>query len=164
MVTTVSEHESNHTVLDKIVLAAIAANTGVVIWGVWDTDHEELLEMAHTALLAFFTVEVGIRLKVAGRQALKDRWLAFDTAVIVLSLMPFLGQASSLMRVARAARLVHLAKHISHLRMVRFIVGFQRRCWSCDEHARWWDWRLHRGHLVGECCRPWLHGDQEDVA
>lgn len=123
-----SDH-GERSVLDKLVVAAIAANTGVMVWGVWDTDHEELLEMVHAALLAFFTVEVGVRLKTAGRRALRDKWLAFDTLVIALSLMPFLGQASSLMRVARLARLVHLAKHISHLQMVGFGVGWLRRLW-----------------------------------
>lgn len=115
-----SDH-GEHGVLGRLVVAAIAANTGVVAWGVWDTSHEDLLEVAHNALLVFFTVEVGVRLRVAGRQALRDRWLVFDTLVIILSLLPILGQASSLMRVARLARLVHLAKHIGHLRLVRSV-------------------------------------------
>jgi hypothetical protein len=155
-----TEHAVNHRVLDSLVLAAIAANTGVVIAGVWDTEHEHVMEMAHNVLLGFFSVEVAIRMAVAGRAAWRDHWLAFDTVVIALSLMPFLGEATSLLRIARAARLVHLVKHISHLRMVRFIVGFQRRCYHCDENARWWDWRWGGGHVVGTCCAWWFEQDE----
>src|SRR4051812_22264572 len=96
--TTVSEHTS---VLDKVVLAAIAANTGVVLWGVWDDSHEAMLEVCHNALLAFFSVEVAIRIGVAGRSAIRDRWLVFDTLVIGVSMLPLLGEATSVLRVAR---------------------------------------------------------------
>lgn len=114
--------DGEHGVLGRLVVAAIAANTGVVLYGVWDTGHEEMLEMTHNALLAFFTVEVGVRLKLAGRRAWRDHWLTFDTLVIVLSMLPWLGGTTSVLRVARLARLIHLAKHISHLRMVRWSV------------------------------------------
>jgi voltage-gated sodium channel len=67
----------------------------------------------------FFVVELALRLRASRWQFFRGKWNMFDATVIALSLMPVLGVEASLLRVARLARLVHFARHISHLRLIR---------------------------------------------
>jgi hypothetical protein len=74
----------------------------------------------HDSILAFFAVELAVRLRAAGwRRFFTGRWNSFDTVVVALSFMPVLGVDAPLLRVARLARLVHLTRHVSHLRLAR---------------------------------------------
>ena len=51
-------------------------------------------------LLAFFVVELAVRIRRAGwRRFFIGRWNCFDAAVIALSTMPVLGVDASLLRV-----------------------------------------------------------------
>jgi Excalibur calcium-binding domain len=49
-----------------------------------------------------------------------------DNDGIALSTMPVLGVDASLLRVARMARMVHLMRHASHLRLSRLLVPVTR--------------------------------------
>ena len=73
--------------------------------------------MGATKLFAQFTTS---------RCFLIGRWNCFDAAVIALSTMPILGVDASLLRVARMARMVHLMRHASHLRLSRLLVPATR--------------------------------------
>jgi len=42
-----------------------------------------------------------------------------DTIVIVVSLLPVAGAGVSLLRVARLARMLHVARHVTHMRVER---------------------------------------------
>jgi voltage-gated sodium channel len=95
----------------------IVANTGVLVAGLMVEGHEGLFELAHDGCLAFFVVELLVRLRRGGWSFFKGRWNCFDTAVIALSVTPWLGVDTSLLRLAR---LVHLMRHVSHLRLIRF--------------------------------------------
>jgi hypothetical protein len=110
---------------EKLVLAAIVANTGVLVWGLCDHVHEDLIEPLHTGFLVFFCFELLIRFRAAGslRAYLRSGWNVFDTVVIALSLMPvFLPiGGDSWLRAARAARIVHTLRHTSHLRVADFL-------------------------------------------
>jgi len=139
--------------LDRLAVGAIAVNCGVLAWSLVPDAPEYLLEPAHDALVAFFAVEVAVRI-VRARGLRGDRWLQFDLGVILVSLMPMLGVDATLLRAARLARLVHLSKHVTHLRLVRMVVGFGPRCYWCDERNPVWKVRIRNGR---QSC-PFTHG------
>lgn len=114
---------------EKVVLVTIAANTAVLVWGLCDHHHEELIDPMHTAFLAFFVVELLLRLRAAGslRGFVSSGWNVFDSVVIGLSLLPVLGVGVTLLRVARGARVLHSLRHVSHLRATGFVRVFTRQ-------------------------------------
>ena len=68
----------------------------------------------------FFVLEMVVRLRDAGwrpREFLASRWNAFDSAVVALSLLPVFGPGTTLLRLGRLARLAHLLRHVSQLRL-----------------------------------------------
>ena len=107
---------------DHAVAGVILANTGILLAGLVVDGHEGAFEVAHNACLAFFVFELALRLRASRWQFFRGKWNVFDALVIALSSMPMLGVEASLLRVARLARLVHFARHISHLRLLRFFV------------------------------------------
>lgn len=102
------------TWLKRATFAAIVANAGIIAWS-WFAEESEFLEKLDVGLLLFFVVELVVRIKNAGRGALRDGWLIFDVVVIALALAP-LGANLTALRVTRAARLGHFGKHVPHLR------------------------------------------------
>jgi voltage-gated sodium channel len=114
---------------EKVVLVTIAANTAVLVWGLCDHHHEELIDPMHTGFLAFFVVELLVRLRAAGslRVFMASGWNVFDSVVIGLSLLPVLGVGVTLLRVARGARVLHSLRHVSHLRAAGFVRLFTRQ-------------------------------------
>lgn len=102
---------------NRLVIAAIIANTFTVAWLFFD--HNELVEHLDIAILWFFVAEILVRIKTAvHRGTLRDRWLWFDTTIIVLSLLP-LGANLIALRIMRASRLIHFSRHMPHLRHLR---------------------------------------------
>lgn len=114
---------------ETVVLATIAANTVVLVWGLWDHSHEELIDQMHTGFLVFFVVELLVRMRAAGslRGFVGSGWNVFDSVVIGLSLLPVLGVGVTLLRVARGARVLHSLRHVSHLRATGFVRLFTRQ-------------------------------------
>jgi hypothetical protein len=111
-----------HGWFDQLVAGVIAANAALVVAGLVVGGHETTFEVAHTTILVFFVCELTFRLRGAGWRAgrwLRRPWNAFDTAVILLSFLPVLGVGVTLLRVARLARVVHLTRHVAHLRLAR---------------------------------------------
>jgi voltage-gated sodium channel len=111
-------------VFDKAILLAIVANSVVLVWGLVDHAHEELLDPVHEAFLVMFTAELGVRLHRVGwnvKRFLRAPWNTFDALVIGLALAPALGLDVTLLRVARLARMVHALRHVSHLRAVHML-------------------------------------------
>jgi hypothetical protein len=99
---------------EHAVEVAIAANAVLVATGVVVHGHESLFEQLHKPVLAFFVVELLVKLWAGGWGFIRRPLNAFDAAVISLSLMPALGAGASLLRVARLARLAHLTR-LPHL-------------------------------------------------
>ncbi len=105
---------------ERLVLAIIGLNAVVLVASLIIDGHEHLFEMLHNAILMFFVLEMVVRLRDVGwrpREFLASRWNAFDSAVVALSLLPVFGPGTTLLRLARLSRLVHLLRHISHLRL-----------------------------------------------
>jgi hypothetical protein len=73
-----------------------------------------------------------VRLRDAGwrpREFLASRWNAFDSAVVALSLLPVFGPGTTLLRLGRLARLAHLLRHVSHLRLADLML-LRSRAWT----------------------------------
>ena len=109
--------------LDRVVLAVIAANAVALVAGLVVDGHERMFESMHDGIVAFFLVELVARLRAHGWRFLRRPLNAFDAAVILVSAMPLAGVDPSLLRLARAARLVHFARHAGHLRVAPWLLG-----------------------------------------
>lgn len=103
--------------LDKAVLAAIIGNSLLLLWGLVDKHHEDLIGTLDEILLWFFACEIAIRFKTAGRQCLHGKWLIFDAIIVLVALLP-LGANLLALRVVRAAKIAHFGRHLPHLRHV----------------------------------------------
>jgi voltage-gated sodium channel len=115
---------------EKLCAAVILTNTGLLVWAQFDGAHEELLKHIESVCLAFFVVELVVRIRSHGwRRFVRSPWCVFDSTIIALALLPVLGADVSLLRVARLARVVHLMRHASHMRLLRLIpaVGMVRK-------------------------------------
>lgn len=112
---TPEQQHVEHTTFDRIVLVAIIASIAVMIWGLADPEHAEIVEMVDYAILVFFAIEVGVRVKRGGRNWYRDGWLWFDLIIILIALLP-LGADAIAARVVRGARLAHFSRHLPHLR------------------------------------------------
>jgi hypothetical protein len=105
-----------------LVGVVIVVNTGLLVWSA--LGHNEWADRLETLCVAFFVGEIIWRLRLYHWHPLvfvRQRWNAFDTVVIVLALTPGLGVGVTLLRVARLARIVHLGRHITALRLVRLV-------------------------------------------
>ena len=100
---------------DRVALAAILANTVVLAWGWLDQAHGLAAERMDTCFLVFFLIELFTRLRRAGWRWLRQPWNLFDASIILLALLPVVGDGITILRMARVAKLVHLGRHISHL-------------------------------------------------
>ncbi len=97
-----------------LVTAAIVVNLPVA--ALVEFAHDETAEIAERVdgmLLAFFAIEIAVRVALAIKHRQWDRWLAIDATIIVLALLPI-----GLPLVLRGARLAHLARHGMHLKHV----------------------------------------------
>jgi hypothetical protein len=108
-------------VFECAVEAVIIVNVGVVAAGLLIEGHESQFELVHSVILGVFATELGLRLRRSGRGFFRGRWNCFDAAIIALSFMPVLGVDASALRLARACRLLHLARHVSTLRLVSLV-------------------------------------------
>lgn len=123
-------------IFDRIIVGAILGNVALVVGGlVVSEDYEPWFELAHRMILGLFLVELADRLREKGWRFLRSPWGLFDATLIAASVLPALGLDASMLRLARAARLLHLARHLTHLapqllplaQLVR-VVARQRWC------------------------------------
>lgn len=164
-----SEHAGDRSAFDRIVLAAITANLGIVVVNL--IYHDEMLETIDTAILWFFAVELTIRLAMGRRGFFRSRWNIADAIIIVASLLPIAGSGIALLRLARVARSFHLMRHVTHLRVYRWCVDWNNRprawlelkvrdgwirptCFYCEDEVRWRDARINMfgWRIYGRCC------------
>jgi hypothetical protein len=108
--------------LELTVAGVIVANTGLMLWGFADHEHEHLIEHLETACLVFFGLELMVRLWLQRWSFFRSPWCIADSVIIVLSLLPMLGAGVTMLRVGRLARLAHLGRHLTLLRVGRLVV------------------------------------------
>jgi voltage-gated sodium channel len=111
----------NTSRFDRVALGAILVNTVVLAWGWLDHVHEHTTEWVDTCFLVFFLIELVTRLRRAGWRWLRRRWNLLDATIILLALLPVVGDGITMLRIARLARVVHLGRHTSHLRVVAWL-------------------------------------------
>lgn len=103
---------------EHVVTGVIAVNSACLMWEL--VGHSELADQVEACCLAFFVVELLVRMRL--RQF--NRWTLFDALVIGLCLIPLTGADTSLLRLARLSpRVIHLMRHATHLRWVRYLVA-----------------------------------------
>jgi hypothetical protein len=118
-------HDRSETslIFERVVLAAILTNTAVLVAGLIDHAHEELLSAIEAVLLVFFVCEIALRWRRVGwSRPHRNLWLVADTVIIALALIPMLGPCTTIARIGRLARLLHVGKHLLHLRLGRHIM------------------------------------------
>jgi Ion transport protein len=112
---------------EHAVTAVIIANSVLLVWGL--IGHDELADHLETGCLVFFVGELVVRLRRAGWNPvrfLRSPWTAFDVLVIALSLAPMVGADTSLLRLAKLARMIHWLRHVTGLRAVRLVAAALR--------------------------------------
>ncbi|MGH3635677.1 MAG: ion transporter [Mycobacterium sp.] len=112
------------------MLGVIGLNVAVCATHLMIDGHDHTFETLEYAVLAFFAFELLVRLRAAKWNAatlLRRPLNAFDTVVIALSFLPALGAGLTLLRVARLARLLHLARHVSHLKVGVWLVRWNQK-------------------------------------
>lgn len=111
----------NDRTFERVATGAILANTGVTAWGWLDHAHQAGIDRIDTCFVVFFAAELAVRLRCGGWRWLAKPWNAFDVAVIVLALLPMIGDSITVVRAGRLARLIHLGRHAGHLRFVAWL-------------------------------------------
>jgi len=88
----------------------------VLTLGALDHTHEAAFERIDTVFLVFFLLEIIVRLRRAGWRWLRQPWNLLDTTIILLALLPVLGDGITVLRIARLCRLINLGRHVSHFK------------------------------------------------
>lgn len=107
--------------MNRIFLAVILANTVVLTAGLIRHDWEHALEPLHTVFLAVFVFELGWRWF---KHRERGGWMAFDSVIVALALLPILGTSVDVLRIARLARVTHTLRHATHLRNITLLRVF----------------------------------------
>jgi voltage-gated sodium channel len=103
-----------------VVNSVITLNLAVAVCSKIDGAHEDIWAITEAACLIFFGVEMLAKMRHQRRGFWRSRWNLFDVTVIMLAALPMLvaGADLSVLRVARVARLFHLGRHVSNLRLL----------------------------------------------
>jgi hypothetical protein len=133
----VTVHTAEHTTRCHIVRAALVVTLSLLVWGQFDSDHEDLIKHLDDAILMVFVYEVSMRLKAeiktAGWGFWRNGWLMFDLFVTVLAAAP-MGADMIAARVVRVAKLAHMGRHLPHLLIWgRYLTGLRAvRLWRVN--------------------------------
>ncbi len=93
------------------VTLGLATSEDLVAWS------RGAIPVINQAILAFFVVEIALRLLAAGPRFFKGGWNLFDFSIVAISLLPD-GGAYSVLRALRILRLLRLISQIGRLRMI----------------------------------------------
>lgn len=114
---------TENVTFERIAMAVIVLNTVLLLVDPFVDGYEHALETVHHVILGCFAAEVVIKLAAVRwrvRTFLNKPWNVFDTVVVTVSLLPFVGAGALMLRMARLARLLHSARHVQHVRLLRF--------------------------------------------
>lgn len=107
--------------VEHAVTGLIVANGVVFAWGLLDHAHTGIADQVEHVIILAFAVELACKLARQRVAYFRQRWQAFDAVVIGLALLPALPVGVALLRTARLARLLHLARHVSGVRILRLV-------------------------------------------
>lgn len=94
-----------------VVIAAIILNSivlGIETYPGAMAQYGDLLHGLDMAFLLFFVVELSLRITAEGMDFFRGKWNWFDFCIVLISLLPFVGNLSALraLRILRALRLL----------------------------------------------------------
>jgi voltage-gated sodium channel len=115
----VNSHAFHRFIVAVIVLAGVVA--GVETNPTIMARHGVLLHTLDTVILGIFIVEVLLKMAAHGRRPWRyfaDSWNVFDFSIIALCLLPVGGPFASVLRLARALRLLRLVSALPKLQML----------------------------------------------
>jgi voltage-gated sodium channel len=107
-----------------VVLTVIVANAVVLGLQTYDglvREHGRLLDVLNDAFLAFFVVELALRLAAYGRRPqdfFRNGWNVFDFVVVAAAFVPGLRENTTLLRLARLVRVVRVVRLLPDLRVL----------------------------------------------
>jgi voltage-gated sodium channel len=107
-----------------VVLAVIVANAVVLGLQTYDElvrRYGDLLDTLNDVFLAFFVVELALRIGAYGRRPqdfFRSGWNVFDFVVVAAAFVPGLRENSTLLRLARLARVVRVVRLLPDLRIL----------------------------------------------
>src|SRR5918992_374006 len=114
----------DHPAFTGAVVAVILANAlvlGLQTYPGIERDYGGALDLINTLFLAFFVVEIGIRMAAYGRRPWRfflDGWNVFDFLAVALAFGPGLRENSTLLRLARLARIVRVVHLLPDVRIL----------------------------------------------
>jgi voltage-gated sodium channel len=106
------------------VVAVILANAvvlGLQTYPRLNEDYGDTLHLLNGLFLAFFVVEIGIRIAAYGRRPWRfflDGWNVFDFVAVGLAFLPGLRENSTILRLARLARIVRVVHLLPDVRIL----------------------------------------------
>ena len=109
-----------------VVILANAAVLGAQTYPWIVTRYGAWLELLNDVFLAVFGVELALRLASYGRRPqdfFRSGWNVFDFVVVGATLLPGLGQSSTLLRVARLLRVIRIVRLLPDLRVLLVAVA-----------------------------------------
>lgn len=107
-----------------LVIAVIIANAVVLGLQTYDgieSEHGDTLNLLNDVFLAFFVVELALRIGAYGRRPLDffhSGWNVFDFVVIGFAFVPGVRESSTLLRLARLLRVVRIVRILPDLRIL----------------------------------------------
>jgi voltage-gated sodium channel len=114
----------NSPVFATVVLVVIIANAvvlGLQTYSGIESEYGSTLDRLNDAFLAFFVVELTLRIASYGRRPqdfFRSGWNVFDFTVIAIAFVPGIRESSTLLRLARLARVVRVVRLLPDLRVL----------------------------------------------
>jgi Ion transport protein len=111
-------------VFTTLVIAVILANAvvlGLQTYSGIDREYGDTLDFLNAAFLAFFVVELTLRIAAYGQRPwdfFRSGWNVFDFTVIAVAFLPGVRESSTLLRLARLARVVRVVRLLPDLRVL----------------------------------------------
>ena len=103
------------------VILANAVVLGLQTYPGIEHDYGHVLDWLNAIFLAFFVVEIGIRIAAYGRRPWRfflDGWNVFDFVAVGLAFLPGLRENSTILRLARLARIVRVVHLLPDVRIL----------------------------------------------
>jgi voltage-gated sodium channel len=103
------------------VIIANAVVLGLQTYPGVESEYGDELHFLNNLFLAFFVVEIGIRIAAYGRRPWRfftDGWNVFDFLVIGLAFVPGLRENTTILRLARLARIVRVVHLLPDVRIL----------------------------------------------
>lgn len=119
--------ESTH--FETAVLVVIAANAAVLGLQTYeriDREHGGVLDVLNTLFLAFFVVELALRIGSYGGRPdrfFREGWNVFDFVAVTAAFVPGIRENTTLLRLARVLRVIRVVRLLPELRILTLAVA-----------------------------------------